>query len=58
MTAALDAGCGPGRTALELAKVFDFVEAYDYSQGFVEMLKLQMNNNGIRLGHRYWIFPH
>jgi len=36
---ALDAGCGPGRTAIELCKVFEQVEAYDYSQSFVDMLQ-------------------
>jgi len=38
MNSALDAGCGPGRTALELCARFKNVEAYDYSQGFVDML--------------------
>jgi len=44
---ALDAGCGPGRTALELSKYFTNVEAYDYSQGFVNMLKTNMKNRDI-----------
>ncbi len=39
---ALDTGCGPGRTALELCSVFDHVEAYDYSQGFVDMMINEM----------------
>jgi ubiquinone/menaquinone biosynthesis C-methylase UbiE len=36
--AALDAGCGPGGTALKLCEEFKAVEAYDYSQGFVDMM--------------------
>ena len=35
---ALDAGCGPGRTALEFCKQFSRVWAYDYSEGFVANL--------------------
>jgi len=35
---ALDAGCGPGRTAMELCKAFTKVEAYDYSESFVDMM--------------------
>jgi len=35
---ALDAGCGPGRTAMELCPDFDKVEGYDYSQGFIDMM--------------------
>ena len=35
----MDAGCGPGRTALELSQHFQYVEAYDYSEGFVKMLE-------------------
>ena len=45
---ALDAGCGPGRTALELSSVFNQVEAYDYSQGFVDMLLSEMTDCGIK----------
>jgi len=44
---ALDAGCGPGRTALELSKYFTNVEAYDYSQGFINMLTTNMEKRGI-----------
>jgi len=47
MTTALDAGCGPGRTALELCEKFDNVEAYDYSQGFVDMMNDNMKKRGI-----------
>ena len=36
--AAMDAGCGPGGTALQLCLDFKHVEAYDYSQGFVDMM--------------------
>ena len=36
--AAMDAGCGPGGTALQLCDDFKLVEAYDYSQGFVDMM--------------------
>ena len=36
--AAMDAGCGPGGTALQLCQDFKHVEAYDYSQGFVDMM--------------------
>ncbi|XP_065662407.1 uncharacterized protein LOC136084936 isoform X1 [Hydra vulgaris] len=35
---ALDAGCGPGRTAIELSDTFKQVMAYDYSNGFVELM--------------------
>ena len=34
----MDAGCGPGGTALQLCQDFKHVEAYDYSQGFVDMM--------------------
>ena len=46
--AALDAGCGPGRTALEFSSVFNQVEAYDFSQGFVDMMIKEMNTRGIK----------
>ena len=36
--AAMDARCGPGGTALQLCDDFKLVEAYDYSQGFVDMM--------------------
>ena len=36
---ALDAGCGPGRTAIELCAQFTKVCAYDYSEGFVENMR-------------------
>ena len=48
LISALDAGCGPGRTALELSSVFNHVEAYDYSQGFVDMMIAKAANRGIR----------
>lgn len=38
MKTALDAGCGPGRTAMELCDEFEKVEGYDYSQGFIDMM--------------------
>mmetsp|Transcript_8532 Transcript_8532/g.20638 ORF Transcript_8532/g.20638 Transcript_8532/m.20638 type:complete len:1930 (-) Transcript_8532:626-6415(-) len=39
-TLALDAGCGPGRSAFELLKGgFETVEAFDYATGFVDMLE-------------------
>jgi len=44
---ALDAGCGPGRTALELANHFRHVEAYDYSQGFVDMCCKERDQQGL-----------
>jgi len=43
---ALDAGCGPGGTALDLCREFAKVEAYDYSQSFVDM----MNEHKMRKG--------
>ena len=33
---ALDLGCGMGRTAFELAREFDEVDAIDYSRAFIE----------------------
>ena len=48
MGAAMDAGCGPGGTALQLCKDFKLVEGYDYSQGFVDMMvkkKKEMASN-------------
>merc|ERR1712179_236487 len=36
--AAMEAGCGPGRTAFELCKTFETVEAFDYSQNFIDSL--------------------
>ena len=42
---ALDAGCGPGGSALRLAAAFQQVEAYDYSGGFVELLADQVGVN-------------
>jgi formylglycine-generating enzyme required for sulfatase activity/2-polyprenyl-3-methyl-5-hydroxy-6-metoxy-1,4-benzoquinol methylase len=37
---ALDAGCGPGRSAIELLHMgFSDVEAFDYSQSFVDLLE-------------------
>jgi len=44
---ALDAGCGPGRTAMELCKVFAKVEAYDYSQSFVDMMLENKTQKGL-----------
>jgi len=44
---ALDAGCGPGRTAMELCKVFEKVEAYDYSQSFVDMMQENKTKKGL-----------
>eukprot|EP00090_Calanus_glacialis_P047225 TRINITY_DN9685_c0_g1_i1.p1 TRINITY_DN9685_c0_g1~~TRINITY_DN9685_c0_g1_i1.p1 ORF type:complete len:1465 (-),score=349.19 TRINITY_DN9685_c0_g1_i1:88-4482(-) len=44
---ALDAGCGPGRTAMELCKVFTKVEAYDYSQSFVDMMLENKSRKGL-----------
>jgi formylglycine-generating enzyme required for sulfatase activity len=38
---AMDAGCGPGRTALELCREFGVVEAFDYSQSFTDMMVLK-----------------
>ena len=37
-SAAMDAGCGPGRTAMELCNKFEIVEAFDYSQNFIDSL--------------------
>ena len=39
LSLALDAGCGPGRTAIELCGQFTKVCAYDYSEGFVENMR-------------------
>jgi SAM-dependent methyltransferase len=36
---ALDSGCGPGRIALELAKDFEQVLAFDFSKAFAEICK-------------------
>jgi SAM-dependent methyltransferase len=36
---ALDSGCGPGRIALELAKDFEKVFAFDFSQAFAEICR-------------------
>jgi len=44
---ALDAGCGPGRTAMELCAKFGKVEAYDYSQSFVDMLLEQKKKRNL-----------
>jgi len=44
---AMDAGCGPGGTALELCSSFNLVEAYDYSQGFVDMMKVHQERRGL-----------
>jgi len=44
---ALDAGCGPGRTAMELCKAFTKVEAYDYSESFVDMMLLNKYLKGL-----------
>jgi len=45
--AALDAGCGPGGTALKLCNDFLDVEAYDYSQGFVDMMLEKKKEKGL-----------
>jgi len=47
LAAALDAGCGPGGTALDLCKEFTKVEAYDYSQGFVDMMLQKRDQKGL-----------
>merc|ERR1719367_1060203 len=39
LNAAMEAGCGPGRTAFELCKMFKKVEAFDYSQNFIDSLQ-------------------
>ena len=44
---ALDAGCGPGRTALEFCKQFSRVWAYDYSEGFVANLLGRAEATGV-----------
>ena len=40
---ALDAGAGPGRVGIELAKVFGSVECFDYSHPFVAMMKAKVS---------------
>jgi len=46
MESALDAGCGPGGSSVHLSKAFNKVEAYDYSQSFVNMLlKVKSDEN-------------
>jgi len=45
---ALEAGCGPGRTAMELCKAFKNVEAYDYSQSFVDMMLENKASKGLQ----------
>lgn len=45
--AALDAGCGPGRTAIELCKEFKQVEGYDYSHGFIKMMEKQKGKKNL-----------
>jgi putative 4-mercaptohistidine N1-methyltranferase len=37
MGRALEVGAGPGRSAIELSKAFDHVDAGDYSQSFVDI---------------------
>eukprot|EP00092_Neocalanus_flemingeri_P038322 GFUD01041721.1.p1 GENE.GFUD01041721.1~~GFUD01041721.1.p1 ORF type:complete len:489 (+),score=124.43 GFUD01041721.1:77-1543(+) len=44
---ALDAGCGPGRTAMELCSAFEQVKAYDYSQGFVDNMLSKAGEKGL-----------
>eukprot|EP00091_Calanus_sinicus_P001704 TRINITY_DN11722_c0_g1_i1.p1 TRINITY_DN11722_c0_g1~~TRINITY_DN11722_c0_g1_i1.p1 ORF type:complete len:158 (-),score=47.77 TRINITY_DN11722_c0_g1_i1:80-553(-) len=44
---ALDAGCGPGRTAMELCGAFGQVKAYDYSQGFVDNMLSKAGEKGL-----------
>nr|XP_012557475.2 uncharacterized protein LOC100215679 [Hydra vulgaris]XP_047133732.1 uncharacterized protein LOC100215679 [Hydra vulgaris]XP_047133733.1 uncharacterized protein LOC100215679 [Hydra vulgaris]XP_047133734.1 uncharacterized protein LOC100215679 [Hydra vulgaris] len=44
---ALDAGCGPGRTAIELSGTFKQVMAYDYSNGFVELMNTKKKERNI-----------
>ncbi|XP_065663047.1 uncharacterized protein LOC136085651 [Hydra vulgaris] len=44
---ALDAGCGPGRTAIELSDTFKQVMAYDYSNGFVELMNAKKKEKNI-----------
>jgi len=43
----MDAGCGPGGTALQLCEDFKLVEAYDYSQGFVDMMLAKKTEKGL-----------
>jgi len=50
---ALDAGCGPGRTAMELCKAFKNVEAYDFSQSFVDMMLENKDLKGLHNLHAY-----
>jgi len=45
--AALDAGCGPGRCALEMCKAFRKVFAYDYCPSFVRMLETEKSHRSI-----------
>lgn len=44
---ALDAGCGPGRTAIELCSTFEKVEGYDYSHSFVDMIQKEKEKRKI-----------
>jgi len=45
---ALDAGSGPGRVAIELGQYFGKVEAFDYSDPFVDMMKKKITEKGIK----------
>jgi len=47
LSLALDAGCGPGRTAMELCSTFAQVRAYDYSQGFVDNMLSKAGEKGL-----------
>jgi SAM-dependent methyltransferase len=42
---AMDAGCGPGRLAIDLAQQFDEVVAFDFAAGFVEECKNRAPKN-------------
>ncbi|XP_065674423.1 uncharacterized protein LOC124819331 isoform X2 [Hydra vulgaris] len=44
---ALDAGCGPGRTAIELCGTFKQVVAYDYSSKFVELMEIKQKEKNV-----------
>jgi len=45
---ALDIGCAVGGASFELAKHFDHVEAFDFSQSFIEHAKNMQKGDGIK----------
>jgi putative 4-mercaptohistidine N1-methyltranferase len=44
---ALDIGCAVGGSSFELAKTFDHVDAFDFSESFVDAAKLMQNSDDV-----------